>query len=88
MIPNSPHLIIASPNLLPLWEMEIKTWLGSHIECFTYTGSFKYHRNFFKDGDLYSKSQLPPYRRIVLVSTNVSSLAPSYHFFNDGFPRQ
>lgn len=71
-IPDAPHLIIAAPNLLPLWEMEIRTWLGSHVECFQYSGSFKTHENFFRDGGLYSKSGYPEYRRVILASTSVS----------------
>jgi hypothetical protein len=73
VIPDAPHLIIATPNLLPLWEAEIKIWLGNHVECFIYKGGFRAHRQFFQDGGLFSMSKLPKYRRIILISTNVSN---------------
>ena len=69
-IPNGPHIIVAPPTLIPVWQNEITMWLHG-AECFLYTGLPAKRDPFFGEGSAWSKSVAPMHRRIILAYATV-----------------
>lgn len=58
-------------SLLGFWETEIRTWLGSNVDILTYEKNLQHHGMFFSSSDTFSESKMPPYRRVILVTSTV-----------------
>ena len=77
-IPAKPIIVVVPVPLRDQWTHEIHKFLRRDgYDIFPYMGTFEKRSAFFSEKSPFSKSKVPPHRRIVLATTNVSHMSQS-----------